>query len=218
MTKKIQISIPTPCHEDWDKMSTIEKGKFCGSCQKNVYDFTKSSDREILNKFHKEKNLCGRFLPSQLNRDISVPTEKSTIWMAAATGVLTLLGAGNNDVHAQVKGEAVHIVKPIEDNIVGKPNDPDEEHLISGIIYDSYGPLANADLIVKGTSLWTRTDADGKFALNVAPGKVVVCGYHGLEQIEFIITAATFYKMRMEIEKPKSYQVVFGSPRVRTSQ
>jgi len=73
MNRKISISIPKPCHENWQKMTTLEKGRFCDSCQKQVFDFTKSSDREILRKFNLEENICGRFLKTQLERDIVVP-------------------------------------------------------------------------------------------------------------------------------------------------
>lgn len=57
-----QISIPKPCHEDWDKMTPMQQGNFCGSCQKIVYDFTKMSEEEIIHFFEKKKgeNICGR--------------------------------------------------------------------------------------------------------------------------------------------------------------
>jgi hypothetical protein len=47
MSKKLQLQVPVPCHEDWDKMTDAEKGRFCSSCQKTVIDFSKMSDREI---------------------------------------------------------------------------------------------------------------------------------------------------------------------------
>jgi len=53
MKKQIQLSIPTPCHEDWDKMNPVEKGRFCDSCQKKVIDFSNMSDREIATFFKK---------------------------------------------------------------------------------------------------------------------------------------------------------------------
>jgi len=70
--KTFAISIPKPCHEDWNKMTPDAKGAFCGSCQKSVYDFSKKSDEEIIAVFEKEEKgkVCGRFTPSQLSRPV----------------------------------------------------------------------------------------------------------------------------------------------------
>lgn len=65
---RLPISIPVPCHEDWNKMSPAEKGKFCGSCQKVVIDFSKQKPKEIIQYFreHKNQKTCGYFDKSQL--------------------------------------------------------------------------------------------------------------------------------------------------------
>ena len=78
MAKKIQISVPVPCHEDWEAMTTVEKGKFCGSCQKQVVDFSNMSDREIAQFFKKPStgSVCGRFMNDQLDRDIEMPKKR----------------------------------------------------------------------------------------------------------------------------------------------
>jgi hypothetical protein len=47
MARKLQLQIPTPCHENWEKMTQTEQGRFCASCQKHVIDFSNKSDREI---------------------------------------------------------------------------------------------------------------------------------------------------------------------------
>jgi hypothetical protein len=75
--KKINLSIPQPCHEDWDGMTQMEKGKFCASCQKTVIDFTSMSDRELVAFFKKPVgSVCGRFHQVQLDRDIVVPRKR----------------------------------------------------------------------------------------------------------------------------------------------
>lgn len=66
------ISIPKPCHEDWDKMHPNNEGKFCNSCSKTVVDFTKMSKEEI-HRYFKQKsgeNTCGHFYASQLEESI----------------------------------------------------------------------------------------------------------------------------------------------------
>jgi len=47
MAKQLQLQIPSPCHENWENMSQVEKGRFCASCEKKVIDFSYMSDREI---------------------------------------------------------------------------------------------------------------------------------------------------------------------------
>ena len=59
--------IPNPCNEDWDKMISEEKGRFCSSCKKTIKDFTTSSNEEIIQSYSESNGkLCGRFHPSQL--------------------------------------------------------------------------------------------------------------------------------------------------------
>jgi hypothetical protein len=75
--KKINLTIPKPCHENWDQMSDVQKRKFCNACQKVVIDFTNMSDRELANFFKKTTgSVCGKFKDDQLNRDIAIPRKK----------------------------------------------------------------------------------------------------------------------------------------------
>ncbi|MFL5807883.1 MAG: hypothetical protein ACJ749_00100, partial [Flavisolibacter sp.] len=75
--KKLNLAIPKPCHENWDGMSPSEKGKFCGSCQKTVIDFTSMNDRQLAEFFKKPKTgVCGRFFNDQLHREIIIPKKR----------------------------------------------------------------------------------------------------------------------------------------------
>ncbi|MEN9549273.1 MAG: hypothetical protein RIR12_1864 [Bacteroidota bacterium] len=78
MLKNIQLAIPKPCHENWEAMSTVEKGKYCGSCQKQVIDFTNMSDRQLAEFFKKPStgSLCGRFMTDQLERKLTIPKKR----------------------------------------------------------------------------------------------------------------------------------------------
>ena len=68
----LKISIPNPCHEDWNKMSPAETGRHCSSCAKTVVDFTSMSDEQVKNFFvsKKEERVCGRFKQTQLQQII----------------------------------------------------------------------------------------------------------------------------------------------------
>ncbi|HSU27737.1 MAG TPA: hypothetical protein VLJ68_05105, partial [Chitinophagaceae bacterium] len=78
MGKQIKLSIPVPCHENWENMSPVEKGKFCGSCQKQVVDFSNMSDRQVAEFFKKPStgSVCGRFMSDQLDREIDIPRKR----------------------------------------------------------------------------------------------------------------------------------------------
>jgi hypothetical protein len=59
-------------------MSPVEKGRFCSSCQKQVVDFSRMSDREVAMFFKKPStgSVCGKFMGDQLNREIDIPTKR----------------------------------------------------------------------------------------------------------------------------------------------
>jgi hypothetical protein len=64
------LNIPKPCNEDWNKMNPTQQGAFCGSCQKEVVDFTSMTDEQVLHFLsqHAGKKLCGRATITQVNR------------------------------------------------------------------------------------------------------------------------------------------------------
>jgi hypothetical protein len=67
MYTKYKITIAEPCHEDWDKMTQNQFGRFCGSCSKNVVDFTNMLPDDIQTYLQQHINVCGRMKRSQLD-------------------------------------------------------------------------------------------------------------------------------------------------------
>ena len=94
MKSNLQISIPNPCQQNWHEMNVAERGKFCSACQKNVIDFTMQSDTSILNSIKENSNMCGRFLPNQLDRVLLERKEKSVYWQVGLASFLGFLGLG----------------------------------------------------------------------------------------------------------------------------
>lgn len=78
MSRKIQLSIADPCHENWDNMTQADKGRFCAACQKQVIDFTNMSDSQLAAFFKKpgKESVCGRFYNDQLGRNIEIPRKR----------------------------------------------------------------------------------------------------------------------------------------------
>lgn len=80
MNQKLNITIPKPCHEDWNSMTPDQTGRFCSSCTKSVVDFTNKSTEEIQQYFIENSGakVCGRFKNEQVNR-LAIPISKSVL-------------------------------------------------------------------------------------------------------------------------------------------
>lgn len=178
----IQISIPLPCSEDWNKMTPQEQGRFCDSCQKCVVDLTNFSDAELYQYLleNKGKKACGRFRPEQLNRPIQIPPQPHSQlykWMIAAGLALVLTSAPEMKTFARVPFvTAVHDTDTF--NPAGKEKKKDKSKAntdsltISGYIKDAdtESGIINAQIrIIVNNKLLagTITDMKGYFELTI---------------------------------------------------
>lgn len=178
MKKPIQISIPTPCHENWEQMTAVDKGRFCGSCEKKVFDFTNSSDGEIASVLKNTVNACGRFSHTQIDRDLVIPKEKSSLWIAASAAALSLLTIGTNKVLAQTPVNTEQHQNNNTRIILGKvaPSRP----MITGTVSNPQGEvLPGAIIINKKSSIEKQADLDGRFSIEAKPGDVLQISYLG---------------------------------------
>lgn len=185
MSTKINISIPQPCHENWEGMTTIDKGKFCASCQKKVFDFTRASDREIVTAYEQNQNLCGRFLNTQLHRDLTKQKEKSSVWIAAATAFISFISIGSHNAIAQeqpVKTEQTD-QRMLGKFLVTKP----AEIEVSGTVSDKTGPLPGASIYIKGTEVNVSSDFDGNFTIKAKKNDILVVTFMGYDSKEIEI-------------------------------
>jgi hypothetical protein len=68
MIQTTNIHIPKPCSQDWGGMTPDGQGRFCGSCNKTVVDFTKMDNHEIVEYLKNQGGrTCGFFLPNQVS-------------------------------------------------------------------------------------------------------------------------------------------------------
>ena len=195
MSGKLQISIPTPCHENWQDMTVANKGRFCASCQKHVIDFTTASDRQIAEVFKKESNVCGRFLPSQLQRDLIIPKERNSLWMAASAAMVAFLGLGNGKIFAQTeKAETVQVEKNIASNTVpGRAT-----RLVSGTVVDETGfPISGTNVKNLTTKKSIQTDFDGNFAIEAETNSMIEFSFLGLKQCIIKVTNVNLNTVKM---------------------
>ncbi|HWB28782.1 MAG TPA: T9SS type A sorting domain-containing protein [Chitinophagaceae bacterium] len=149
MKKQLYITIPTPCHENWDNMTPAAKGRFCQACAKTVVDFTAMTDSEILHYFSKAAgNTCGRFANDQLQRPLQPlkDEKRKAWWIAAIMPLLMMFEKGKaqvrhtitRKVHSQqlintslnlivptVSNKPILLAQPVDSNILNERNKND---------------------------------------------------------------------------------------------
>jgi len=212
--KRLQISIPSPCHENWAAMAPAEKGRFCTSCQKKVHDFTGSSDREIASVLSKQNDVCGRYLNTQLNRDLVVPIIKNTTWMAASAAVLSFFTLGvDAATHKYVATEQTPAAKYGYKSEKMTPG----SSVITGQVFDNLGlPLPGAHINLEGTNVRAQSDLDGRYSILGQKGQVLIISYIGLKTEVIHIGSSTTINITLTEEVSKQEVIVIGYRNYRT--
>ncbi|AWK04158.1 hypothetical protein HYN56_07900 [Flavobacterium crocinum] len=133
MERNYKITIPEPCHENWDEMTPKDNGRFCMSCSKTVVDFTSMLPEEIQQYFSSHKNVCGRLKNEQLGKiNIQIPSQivysqihyrKMFLLALFITMGTTLFSCQDKDGNKQ-KIDNVEVVEDV------KP----EQHVTTGVI------------------------------------------------------------------------------------
>ena len=181
----LHISIPKPCHEDWAKMTPTQCGAFCQACQKEVVDFSRMSEAEIVARLSKASGkVCGRIPATMLNREL-VRYEPDHAWYswkkwAVAAGVL--LGVGNvkgsdnapkltvqTDTIAQAKLQPIVSASKV-DSFTMQDETPllplGEKLVIEGRVLNQDGAiLPSVSVSVNGAEFKAVTDTNGNYRL-----------------------------------------------------
>lgn len=149
----------TPCHENWDGMSPVEKGRYCSVCKKDVLDLTAFPDQPV------PEGSCGRIYATTTR----IETYKSLRLLAL--GVTAAATLSQTDANAQTLeyGEV-----PKESGQVCEKKDSCGVRRIclSGTVRDkeTKETLPFANVIVKqGTKVVAGaiTDMDGVYKLEI---------------------------------------------------
>jgi hypothetical protein len=163
MRSPINISIPEPCGESWQKMTPVPGGRHCDVCEKCIVDFTQSSDKEIWKAYKKKGEICGQFRSDQLNRLITGPREKRLPMGIAAAAALSM----STPAMAQTSAPAV---VEIPSTYQQQVNTYPQEVILKGRVYDNETgepiPFANVQLWSNGEMVYRgNTDFDGYFGV-----------------------------------------------------
>jgi hypothetical protein len=168
MQKKLTLSIANPCHEDWDKMTDDAKGKFCGSCEKQVIDFTRMSESQLVAFFKKPGGLvCGRFRADQLDQQMNIP-KKRIPWIRYFFTISLPAFLFSMKAGAQIKGEiadTVFVPKYTKNLMPGKVAKAPEQIAVTGNVIDADGnPVPFATVMVKHSKIGVAADENGFFS------------------------------------------------------
>lgn len=187
---KYQITIPKPCHENWDKMTSTEKGKFCNSCSKEVIDFTKISVTDISKKVLNEKNLCGRFKATQINKKIETTKKNHLSKVAAGLALISTITA-SEAVFSQTQKDSTEVITLKMGKMLIDKDSIQKEIVINGKVKDKNEFLPGASILLKGTHIGTQSDFDGKFSIKIpnkkAKSTILVISYLGFKTQEIDI-------------------------------
>lgn len=169
----IKISIPQPCNEDWNKMTPVDQGRFCSSCQKCVIDFTTFTDKQLYEYItaHKNQQVCGRFRHTQLNRTLQIPPQPHSRLYRY------FIGLGLTLVLAQIPTEQLRAKTPYSYQSINEYNAPQEDNNEDSIIIRGKVIDENNEAIVgaiaelhysKDKIISTLTDDSGHYRLVIS--------------------------------------------------
>lgn len=174
----IYLSVHSPCHEKWSDMTATTAGAFCQSCSKEVVDFSRMSDREVIAYLSTHQLSCGRFRKDQLDTPISVsiPGSGTFRWKALLLGILPMLAW--RPLPAATPSHPVSDQQPAlsekkKDTIAAPvPVIPDSVEVCGRITDYDMEPVVGAEVTVHypaggQTGNGARTDADGYFELHL---------------------------------------------------
>lgn len=192
-------------------MSPSEKGRFCGSCQKEVVDFSTMSDRQLALFFKKPGgSVCGRLGLDQLDRALAVDT-KSVHWinyfftlLLPAFMVSLKASSQKGTLMGRVLPKAaVQTCGPVKAPLTAEL--PQKVEHIKGKVVDEQGtPVAGATIMIKGTIMGTSSDSAGLFKIeSPVHGMItllVSCvGYGSVEAVASVNTEIQLFQLNQSV-------------------
>lgn len=201
--KPMMITIPEPCHENWNEMTAAEKGRFCSSCSKEVVDFSNMNDAQIQVYLNNASGkVCGRFDDAQVNRVLAAPVHNTGlfkhIWKMLLPGFFFSVKAAAQNTEAQglqLKDSLIRAnPQPKILGMIATHTLPENknEQIVKGKVIDADNdmPLPGVFIQIKGSRKGTVTDSAGNFWYKI-PGEnknaLLVISYVGYETKEMNI-------------------------------
>lgn len=168
----LRIQIAEPCHENWDKMLEEEKGKFCLACQKNVVDFSRMSNEEIINYFEQNagKSICGRIAKHQHNTPISNYRKVVTPWFNKyVAGFFIALGFYHPSKGQTAIQASEQLTTKGRVSVDTAPIMSDKKLVINGRVLDSKTNkgIKGVEITIAGSDIVVTTDKNGNYSVEI---------------------------------------------------
>jgi hypothetical protein len=197
--QNIQLSIPTPCTENWENMTQNEKGRHCANCNKTVIDFSLFTDKQLIEFLNKTTGkICGHISSWQLNRElVYVEPRNHFLYKLLFGTALTfgIAGSANANYNPNQKPLVEQYAESnAEQNRNIKTAKDTGTHLTVTVIDDSTKQvLPYAEVIlagISGQSSQAQADVNGKAEIySLTPGKYdIISHYNGYADYKKRIT------------------------------
>lgn len=163
----------------------------CLSAQKVTVKVVNTKVETILNVVSKQTGLSPAYNRQLLKSDRLLTLN---IVNGDLTQVLDAVVAGVNLAY-EVKDKTIYFFekKGVED-----ANQSSKSKTISGTVLDERGePVIGANVSIKGTTIGTISDMDGRFELDVIQGQTLLISYIGYLTKEDVVTEKSIYKISM---------------------
>ncbi len=156
-------------------MQPHDRGKFCLQCSKEVIDFTKLDNTEIIQIIEQSKSrICGRMSVSQLDRLIEIPSKKNRSKLRKVLTAIFLIGSTGSIFASPLVSKANSLnVSKNESNYkridIKKHirTDSLKNTLKGQVLTESEEPIPGADIFIKEFNLEFETDSEGNFSINL---------------------------------------------------
>jgi hypothetical protein len=179
-----QVQIARSCSNDWESLTGNDRVRFCGECNKNVYNFTAMTRSEAENLIRETAgNICARII-----RDVEgfVVTAKSPIGLnliplraskIASAVVATALSVSSVSAKPQPHN-GVNIVQQADQESKNKAevaaDQKENSATLKGTVFDTAKAVivgAEVKVINKNTSIeyYSKTGEDGTFVFPEIP-------------------------------------------------
>lgn len=211
MKNILQLSVSQPCHENWDNFTPTATGGFCGSCQKNVRDFTQMSDTELIAFFRnaaskKSESMCGRFRNTQLQTKFDV-NQWFPEWIIKENQLfyeVPVEKLSNQNVRITLPhfSNKQFIRNSIAAMLILSFSVNAQKKIISGKITDANdgSGLPGVSIQIVGTEKGTFSNTDGEYKIEVEKNQKLRFGFVGYETQEIKVEDSPNINLKMEGE------------------